>query len=499
MAIGMKFITLATAVVVLSMGPVWSADLPVAPIYKAPPVNVWTWGGFYGGINAGYSLGNDPFSQTDGNFGQPNGPVLESPLLNSVASPAGAVFGGQVGYNWQFDHIVLGLEGDLQWTGQNNTSCSIDCIENSFGEIAAETVTHQLTWFGTVRARAGWTNGENLFYVTGGPAFGGLRQTVAFLTDVVPAGFSSTTDTTSAGWAAGVGIETRLWGNWTWKAEYLHVQLAGSSAFTNIPALCTPGGGNCVGSFSTSTAALSLRDEIVRVGLNYHFGAQPGPAAALSPAPPAPVTWTGFYAGLNGGYGYTSDPFVQVDNFVTCGVPNCFSFSASSSNITPHGAVAGGQAGYDWQIQHMVFGVEADMDWSNQHGVACSLDCENDSPEPSSLDRTLNWIATFRGRVGLQYGDYLLYGTGGAAVAKVTDVATLIGVPSSLSLTRAGWAAGAGLEARLWGHWTGKIEYLRVDLGSITETQLSPAVNVSDTTRVSDNLIRVGLNYQFGQ
>jgi outer membrane immunogenic protein len=230
MAIEMKFITLATAVVVWSITPAWSADLPVKAIYKAPPIEAWTWAGFYGGFNAGYSLGNDPFLQAF--------PGGETGRLNSVASPAGAVLGGQVGYNWQFDHVVLGLEGDAQWTGQSNTSCGLDCTENGFGEIAAETVSHQLTWFGTVRARLGWTNGENLFYVTGGPALGGLRQTVASIVDFAP-NFTSTTDTTSAGWAAGVGIETRLWGNWTWKAEYLHVQLAGSSSLADVPALRT--------------------------------------------------------------------------------------------------------------------------------------------------------------------------------------------------------------------------------------------------------------------
>jgi outer membrane immunogenic protein len=497
MAIGMKLITLATAVVVWSITPAWSADLPVKAIYKAPPVDVWTWAGFYGGINAGYSLGNDPFLQASGNFGQPNGPVSETGRLNSVASPSGAVLGGQVGYNWQFDHVVLGLEGDAQWTGQSNTSCSFFCLENNVGEISAATVSQKLTWFGTVRARLGWTNGENLFYVTGGPAFGRLRQTVADIVDFAP-NFTSTTDTTSAGWAAGVGIETRLWGNWTWKAEYLHVQLAGSSSFADIPQRC--GLGNCSIPFSLSTAATSLRDEIVRVGLNYHLGGAPsGPAAALSPTPPAPATWTGFYAGLNGGYGYSSDPYSQTDSLIPCTGGGCSFSSYANANITPHGPVVGGQAGYDRQIQHLVVGVEADMDWSDQHAVACSLDCESDSAEPNSLDRTLNWIATFRGRIGVQNGGYFFYGTGGAALAKVTDVTSLFGVPQSLSLTRAGWAAGVGLEARLWGRWTGKIEYLHLDLGSITDTQFSPGLLVSSTTGLTDNLVRVGLNYQFAQ
>jgi outer membrane immunogenic protein len=257
---------------------------------------------------------------------------------------------------------------------------------------------------------------------------------------------------------------------------------------------------NCTGPFSLSTAAQSLSDDIIRVGLNYHLGGtQSGPAAALSPVPPAPATWTGFYAGLNGGYGYTSDPYNQQELFPGAGIAGATTFSYADANITPRGPLLGGQAGYDWQIQHLVLGIEADMDWSDQHAVACSLECGNDSVEPSSLDRTLNWIATFRGRIGLQNGGYLFYATGGAALANVTDATSLFGVPQSLSLTRAGWAAGLGLEARLWGHWSGKIEYLHLDFGSITETQFSSSIDVTNIARVSDNLVRVGLNYQFAQ
>jgi len=66
--------------------------------------------------------------------------------------------------------------------------------------------------------------------------------------------------------------------------------------------------------------------------------------------------------------------------------------------------------------------------------------------------------------------------------------------------TKAGWAVGGGLEARLAGNWTGKLEYLYLDLGSIT-TVPTPApgatVAAAFNSRVTDNVVRLGVNYKF--
>jgi outer membrane immunogenic protein len=103
----------------------------------------------------------------------------------------------------------------------------------------------------------------------------------------------------------------------------------------------------------------------------------------------------------------------------------------------------------------------------------------------------------------------LLYGTGGPAYGGVNSKATISTVSTTTvavdtSNTNFGWAAGAGLEAQLLGNWTGKIEYLHLELGSITNTLATtiPAVGGGTLTgigssRITDNIVRVGLNYKF--
>src|SRR5437879_4896211 len=96
-----------------------AADLPVKAVYKAPPVEVWTWTGFYVGGNVGYSWGR---SRTDVSFsnsatGAPIVPPAGS-ITNASANLNGAIGGGQIGYNWQTNNVVWGLEADIQWSGQ---------------------------------------------------------------------------------------------------------------------------------------------------------------------------------------------------------------------------------------------------------------------------------------------------------------------------------------------------------------------------------------------
>ena len=64
----------------------------------------------------------------------------------------------------------------------------------------------------------------------------------------------------------------------------------------------------------------------------------------------------------------------------------------------------------------------------------------------------------------------------------------------SSSSTKAGWTIGSGIEAVLGGNWTGKIEYLYVDFGTVT---VIPPVSGSFSSRVTDNILRVGVNYRF--
>jgi outer membrane immunogenic protein len=228
------------------------------------------------------------------------------------------------------------------------------------------------------------------------------------------------------------------------------------------------------------------------------------------------ANWTGFYIGGNVGYGWgNSDNSETISRLVT-GVPL---FTNSGSNNVD-GVIGGGQIGYNWQVTNWLVGLEADIQGSDQRGslswtcVACADDGTNIT---SNLTQKLDWFGTVRGRVGvLATPSVLLYGTGGLAYGELKTGGSVTGtnfagVPTTIALngtssTRTGWTAGAGIEGRIAGNWTAKLEYLYMDLGSVGNgpTALTGILVPVRTTgaasyssHFTDNIVRVGINYQF--
>ena len=256
--------TIAAASMVVAFTQIASAADLGRPVYKAPPppapVPVYSWTGFYIGGNVGYSASDNAHSSTTFLDGTD---TIGSPF---TLAPSGWLGGVQGGYNWQFSpHGVLGLEGDWQWTSQNDSVCGLisfcdDGIEGSFN------ISTKLQWIATVRARLGWAQDHWLYYVTGGVAWGQDHTTIG---TVCPDGcgptiftVSNTTTTftnTRDGWVVGGGIEVALTDNWTSKVEYLHVDLG----TLNNTLITGP---------YTITLSSPIRDNIFRVGLNYKFG-----------------------------------------------------------------------------------------------------------------------------------------------------------------------------------------------------------------------------------
>jgi outer membrane immunogenic protein len=231
-----------------------AADLGIAaraapPVFVPPPAFDWT--GFYIGANAGGSIGRNPTDLTS------NGVVPEGSF---IISPAGFAGGGQIGYNWQVaPNWVFGLEGDFQGTTQRDTALSAPIGEPA-GEAGSTLVTRQkLDWFATARARLGYTNGDWLWYVTGGGAWGRITQDFI---EVEPNGVADGAVSgrhTKSGFAVGGGVETHLWGHWTAKVEYLFVDLGHiSDSFVDADA-----------NLFTSTSR--IEDHIIRAGINYKF------------------------------------------------------------------------------------------------------------------------------------------------------------------------------------------------------------------------------------
>jgi len=251
-----------------------AADLAARPYTKAPMIApVYDWTGFYIGGNVGYSWGRSSDTSTLSNGA---GTVLFTSA--DRANMDGVIGGAQIGYNWQVQNWVWGLEADIQGSdqkGRRDFLCPTGVCTPPFGVIAVfpgpavpVALDQKLEWFGTVRGRVGvLATPQVLFYATGGLAYGEVNTSA-----VIGAGaFGFNAHDTRVGYTVGAGVEGALGGNWTAKLEYLYMDLGRTSGtfLTTIPAL---GGG--VLSYNYSSR---ITDNIVRVGLNYKFG---GPVIA---------------------------------------------------------------------------------------------------------------------------------------------------------------------------------------------------------------------------
>jgi outer membrane immunogenic protein len=267
-----------------------------------------------------------------------------------------------------------------------------------------------------------------------------------------------------------------------------------------------------------SEKAQLLRAQQTQLTASPHqvHSAEPAGAGLYASVPPQQGTgsWTGFYLGANLGLSIARSPTVRSDFFA--GSPQ--DVSSDRLNLSPFGAVGGFQGGYNWQIdRHWLVGVEADFQGSSENQTVCIYDCTFPGVAFFSrnmiVSQRLDWLATVRGRAGWTYGPVLFYGTGGLAVGEVnTDISLsdfnfgkAISASASVPATKLGWTAGFGGEMQIFGNWTGKIEYLYVDLGNVgaadfTEAFLPPLdIEMQHiNTSFRDHIVRVGLNYKFG-
>jgi outer membrane immunogenic protein len=263
----------------------------------------------------------------------------------------------------------------------------------------------------------------------------------------------------------------------------------------------------------TPTTTSQIRDNIIRVGLNYRFAPSNNSATAASgvyyKTPPRAVAavynWTGFYVGANAGYGVGRGHTSETDLGVAGITPPLL--SNDSFKLLPAGGLAGAQFGYNWQINNIVLGAEVDWQGTRQSDSACVESCVLPTEQATTLRQSLDWFATARGRVGYAFDAWLWYVTGGAAWGRTHSNITFndgsdLGSAAS-DRTRAGWIAGTGIETALIGNWSAKLEYLYMDLGSATESFTLPlsngfvVLNFTGRTEFRDNIFRAGLNYKF--
>ena len=309
----MKKILLSTVALMGLTVAAGAADLPrrtVAPIAPIVAVPVFTWTGFYVGVNAGYGWGNNNNDAANSNiYFLPAGSVLGSPGTNGVLvtqqafgannrdnDEGGFVGGAQIGYNMQFGAFVAGFEADLQFAdigggNRNNQFFSVPGTYTFAGTpglaltAPAATVVESngnsasnLDWFGTARVRLGVAFDRVLVYGTGGVAFGSGGDNNNFNNNgFCGLGFNCHRgdDDIRVGYAVGGGVEYAFTNNLTFKIEGLYVNLGDNNNHHNnggaFSAVYSGVATNQLFVNSNSARGSDTEIGLVRVGLNYKF------------------------------------------------------------------------------------------------------------------------------------------------------------------------------------------------------------------------------------
>jgi len=479
---------------------------------KAPPID-WTgysWGGLYAGGQVGMIWGanhGDYYVTTPGGLGAYD-PLDHDAQVASVE--------GHIGYNWQFDHVVAGLEGSLDGTNLVRSSLLPVYDPNGFFGLATPggtlTTAVKSNLQGSLRTRLGYAWGRLLPFVTGGVALGGFTQQ-SYLWGGDSQGLfnaSSSRSSLRAGWTLGAGAEWAMTRSWAIRGEYRYTDFGSINDASTLAAPVT----------TAYTGTRRLDQNLVEFGVSYKFGDEgqaplvvaadlphfkDAPVVVL-PSPGSP--WRGFYAGVNAGGVFDAksgqaptaifwDPSLPFGSGVN---PN-LAYVPGGANGGGSGALGGGQVGYNYQFgSSVVIGAEADIAVTSVAGGGKQTNAVYASPFSAggalvpaaplnTAQASLPYVGTLRGRAGyLVTPTLLLHTTAGFAY----DGVDAWGVAN----TRAGWTVGAGAEWMFTQSWSAKLEYLYADIsgGGIsggwsgnTDANFHPQINI----------LRGGVNYHF--
>ena len=217
--------------------------------------------------------------------------------------------------------------------------------------------------------------------------------------------------------------------------------------------------------------------------------------------PPVVYNWTGFYGGVNVGYSWGR----QSNDWNDSGFPRRFRRPEHERRHRRRSVglqLAARQLGARHRVQ--IFRVPP----SAAAPPTASLPVAAPAGTTIAAEHKLPWFGTSRTRIGFLPSQYfLIYATGGLAYGQVkSDYALFAGgvgaAQSNFKDTRAGYTVGGGIEGAFGGGWSAKLEYLWVDLGTATSTTtVATGVRVvvdTYSSRVTDSIVRVGLNYKLG-
>lgn len=236
-----QYALLASCAVIVLSAAAFAADKPVAParVYTKAPIMApaFSWTGFYIGGDVGYGWGTSTGTSTNATGVFP---------LPYSASPNGVIGGGFIGYNYQIDQFVVGVEAD--WQAANNSGSVNAILPPSY------TMTTKVNNYGSLRGRLGYAMDRWMIFATGGWAWGSASTSYGFTGAAAP---FYTNSFNGNGYTAGAGFEYAFMNNWLARVEYRYTDL-GSRSYVDVP---------------TNSAETGNRVTIndVRLGIAYKF------------------------------------------------------------------------------------------------------------------------------------------------------------------------------------------------------------------------------------
>ena len=246
-----KFLMTTVGIAALGLTvPASAADMAVKAPPPAPVVAIYNWSGFYIGANGGWGQSRNCWDFT---------PIATGILTrDGCSTQSGGVVGGQIGYRWQTNQFVFGVEGQGDWADLSRTRVST---------LFPLSATAKVDGIGLITAQLGWAWNAALLYVKGGAAVTGNRFDVCSTVSLLCASTSST----RWGGTLGVGFEYGFTPNWSFGVEYDHLWM-----------------GHANNSFSVTSPVIAtvLNDRIgqdvdmVTLRLNYRFGGYGAPVTA---------------------------------------------------------------------------------------------------------------------------------------------------------------------------------------------------------------------------
>ncbi|MCP3463088.1 outer membrane beta-barrel protein [Bradyrhizobium sp. CCGUVB23] len=267
----------ATTIALVATGAANAADL--VPVVKLPAA-VWSWSGGYIGGHVGGGYGRTSFRN-------PYGPSIYGGAVDTPVFLAG----GQIGYNWQNNGWVFGVELDASGAVSDGTNT---CLAPS-GFLVSANCKAGPNVFATGTGRVGYAFGalgHTLAYLKGGVAWQNNRGDIVNNFEGLAPQQKTHFDYGRLGGIIGLGVEQALTPAWSVKVEYNYLHFGGPSVATpptvqNPPFAILP----------ANTTGLSSNYHIGKIGLNYHFGADPwtqwsdAPLYAKAPAVAPPMAY----------------------------------------------------------------------------------------------------------------------------------------------------------------------------------------------------------------